>query len=302
MPAPIAAWPGMSLATTGGAARERLHDRVGGALGAAGRHEHVGGGVQRAGRRRSARARASHGPGRAASRSGARRVTASDRHADGLDAALAQRPHGLHEEVSALALPVPAEVHQQRLVGRQPEAQPRDLALLAARAAGSGRRRRRCAGTRRASRGAPRFATTSASSELTHRMRSTRRPSTVYFRRLRARIGRLPWWGVWTCQKTLAAPCRSAAIAAGMSKLVKCVCRIVGSSLSLSSERTRREMSPREFDGAMRNGIPSSRSSSSQTRSFATEPNTASHVQPRSRAARITPRSIGTNEPAYGPP
>ena len=129
-------------------------------------------------------------------------------------------------------------------------------------------------------------------------MRSTRRPSTEYFRRLRARIGRLPWWGVWTCQKTLAAPCRPAAIAAGMSKLVKCVCRIVGSSLSLSSERTRREMSAREFDGAKRNGIPSSRSSSSQTRSFATGPNTASHVQPRSRAARITPRSIGTNEPA----
>ena len=61
---------------------------------------------------------------------GARRVTASDGHADSLDAALAQLPYGPHEEISALALPVPAEVHQQRLVGRKPEAQPRDLALL----------------------------------------------------------------------------------------------------------------------------------------------------------------------------
>jgi len=116
--------------------------------------------------------------------------------------------------------------------------------------------------------------------------------------RLRARIERVSWCGVWMCQKTFAARWREAAITAATSNRVKCVWSTVGSSLSLRRVRMVSATSPRAAVGTKRNGIPSARSSSSQTRSCATGPNTASHAQPRSVAARITARSMGTNEPA----
>ena len=60
-------------------------------------------------------------------------------------------------------------------------------------------RERRAAGERRSP------VTTSASSELTHRMRSTLLPSTPYLTRLRARSPRLFPCGLCTCQKTAVA-------------------------------------------------------------------------------------------------
>ena len=153
---PSAAWPGMSLATTGGAAGERLHDGVGGALGAAGRHEHVRGRVQRAAPRRSARARAARGPGSSCSRKRARRLAAADGHADGLDAALAQRPHGLHEQVSALAHASPSR-SAPAAAGRpgSPRRSARDLALLGSSSRNRSTSTALCRNSTRA-RGAPR--------------------------------------------------------------------------------------------------------------------------------------------------
>ena len=113
-----------------GAAGECLHDGIRGALGAARRHEHVRGRVQRP----DVVGRVEHVHRVAEPELFAkphRRLASADRDAHRLDSTLAQRAHRVQEQVAALAVPVPAEVHQQRLVGRKPEAQACDLALLA---------------------------------------------------------------------------------------------------------------------------------------------------------------------------